>query len=208
MTERDMQAMRDDLAYLKALASEGRTAPFLGGSILVAAGLVFGAAALAHWAVISRTLDVPLWALLVIWLAAGAAFGLTLWRVTRGMAGRPGSEAVSNKTAGLAWGAMGWAIFAIFLGLFVAAQRTGEWIVMDLFATIILALYGSAWAFSAVVTRTRWLWFVALGSYAMAVVCGWFVGTSTLYLVYAAALVLLAAAPGFVLRSREPSDTV
>lgn len=208
MTERDMQAIRDDLAYLKALAAEGRTAPFMGGSILIAAGLFFGAAALAHWAVISRAVDLPLWSLMVIWLSAGAAFGLTLWRVSRGMAGRPGSEAVSNKASGWAWAAMGWAIFAIFIGLYVAAARTEQWIVMDLFATIILALYGSAWAFSAIVTRTRWLWFVALGSYGMAVVCGWFVGTPTLYLIYAAALVLLAAAPGVVLRSREPSDTV
>lgn len=208
MTDRDMQAIRDDLAYLRALAAEGRTAPFLGGSILIAAGLLFGMAALFHWAVVTRLLALPYWWLAAIWLIAGLGFFAALMLVKRGLAGRPGAEAVSNKASSWAWAAMGWAIFAIGLGLGVAAVRTDQPIFMDLFATVIMALYGSAWAFSAIVTRTKWLMAVALGSYAMAVVCAWFVGTSTLYLIYAAALVLLAALPGFVLRSREPSETV
>ena len=208
MTEQNMQAIRDDLAYLRAMAAEGRTAPFFGGSVLIAAGAVFGAAALTHWAIVSGLLTLPRWALLPIWLTAGALFYVALVAVQRGMRGRPGAEAVSNRASGWAWAAAGWAIAAIGLGLIVAAYRTGEALVFDLFAVVILGLYGSAWAFSAIVTRTKWLMGVAIASYGMAVVSAWFVGTSTLYLIYAVALVLLAAVPGLVLRSREPSQVV
>lgn len=208
MTERDMQAIRDDLSYLRALAAEGRTAPFLGGSILIAAGLLFGAAALVHWAIFAGVLDLPRYAVAAAWLVAGLAFFASLMVVKRRIPGRPGAEAVSNKASSWAWAAMGWAVFAIFIAFYVASMRTGEWIIMDLFACIIMALYGSAWAFSAIITRTKWLMGVALASYAMAVVCAWFAGTTTLYLIYAAALVLLAAVPGMILRSREPSETV
>uniref|UniRef100_A0A0N4Z1H6 Peptidoglycan glycosyltransferase n=1 Tax=Parastrongyloides trichosuri TaxID=131310 RepID=A0A0N4Z1H6_PARTI len=47
MTRDQVQSVHDDIAYMKALAQEGRHAPLLGGRILIIAGLVFGVAALA-----------------------------------------------------------------------------------------------------------------------------------------------------------------
>lgn len=44
MTRDQVQSVHDDIAYMKALAQEGRQAPLLGGSILIAAGLIFGLA--------------------------------------------------------------------------------------------------------------------------------------------------------------------
>jgi len=210
VTERDMQAIRDDLSYLRALAAEGRTAPFLGGSIPMAAGLIFGAAAVWHWAVVSRTVAVSLGSagIGLGWLAAVAVFLTVLFVLKRGLADKPGAQAASNRQSGNAWAALGWASFAIALGFSLAAWRTGQFVIMDLFSVVILALYGSAWALSAIVSRTRWLWVVAFGSWTAALIAAWFVGTAELYLIYAAALVLLAAVPGFLLRRQEPSETV
>ena len=42
MTRDQMQSVHDDIAYMKALAQEGRQAPLLGGFILISAGLIFG----------------------------------------------------------------------------------------------------------------------------------------------------------------------
>ena len=42
MTDQN-QAMRDDIAFMRTLAEAGREGPLNGGSILVAAGLIFGA---------------------------------------------------------------------------------------------------------------------------------------------------------------------
>ena len=41
MTDQN-QAIRDDIAFMRALAEEGRQTPLLGGSVLVAVGLIFG----------------------------------------------------------------------------------------------------------------------------------------------------------------------
>src|SRR5206468_3183050 len=39
----------DNIAFMRALAEEGRNAPFVGGPIMLAAGLCFGSASLAVW---------------------------------------------------------------------------------------------------------------------------------------------------------------
>lgn len=44
MTREDIQSVHDDIAYMRALATDGRRAPLLGGSSLIAAGLLFGSA--------------------------------------------------------------------------------------------------------------------------------------------------------------------
>ena len=52
MTQDQLQSIKDDIAYMKALAQEGRQAPLLGGSILIAAGVIFGLASLGQWALL------------------------------------------------------------------------------------------------------------------------------------------------------------
>jgi len=41
---RDTQTIQDDIAYMRALAQEGRHAPLLAGPVLVTAAVIFGAA--------------------------------------------------------------------------------------------------------------------------------------------------------------------
>ena len=38
----DQDAIRDDIAFMRALAEEGRNGPLVGGPMLLAAGLSFG----------------------------------------------------------------------------------------------------------------------------------------------------------------------
>lgn len=49
MNER-LSALEQDIGFLKSLAVEGRPTPFVGGSILVGAGLIFGTASVGQWA--------------------------------------------------------------------------------------------------------------------------------------------------------------
>ena len=58
MTRDQVQSVHDDIAYMKALAQEGRQAPLVGGRILITAGLVFGVAAIVHYGVDSGLIDV------------------------------------------------------------------------------------------------------------------------------------------------------
>ena len=98
-----MQSLRDDIAYLRALAAEGRTAPFLGGSILIAAGVIFGACSLMHWAIATRLVALPTYSLAIMWLTGGVGFGVAMWLVKNSIKGRPGAEAISNKASSWAW---------------------------------------------------------------------------------------------------------
>src|SRR4051812_36060115 len=78
----DMQSVRDDIAFMRALAEEGRTAPLVGGGILLTAGLVFGAASLGHYAVMSGLIHVSPWAYPVVWFGAAVVFMVALTRIS------------------------------------------------------------------------------------------------------------------------------
>ena len=47
MTDDQMQNVKDDIAFMRALAAEGQRTPMLGGAIMAAAGVIFAIASLA-----------------------------------------------------------------------------------------------------------------------------------------------------------------
>src|SRR5690606_31055433 len=74
MTRDQVQSVHDDIAYMKALAQEGRRAPLLGGAILITAGLVFGLASLVAYGIDSGILNVPPVAYAFLWGGAMLVF--------------------------------------------------------------------------------------------------------------------------------------
>lgn len=195
-----MQGLRDDVAFMRGLAEEGRKAPLLGGAISVAAGVIYGGASLGHYAVLTdRFGDAPRWSLMGIWLGAGLAMGLALWLLTPATRDRPGAASAGNKAAGLAWMSMGFSIGAVFLAFLVAAGQTGEWVVMDLLLSVVFALYGAAWGVSAGMSGVRWLWLVSVGSLVSAVGLAFLVGEPELYLSFALGLLVWVVAPGLLM---------
>lgn len=208
MTEEKIQNLKDDIAFMRALAQEGSTVPLLFGGNMVAAGLIFGAGSIGHWLIESGTLIVPAWAYLVNWLGAGALFAVVCSVMIRRSRSRPGFSAGVNKATGSAWSGVGFAIFAMWLGIMAYGYRTQDWEVMNIFPVIIFGLYGAAWLVAGDMTGKGWIKLVALGSFAGAVLMGFLSGTDHQMLGYAACLFLLAVAPGLVLMRQEPSDTV
>lgn len=204
----EMKAIRDDIAFMRALAEEGRQAPMLGGGVLVAAGATFGLASLVQWATTTGLLVVSPWAPLVIWLGAAAVFGIAARTVIRRSQGKAGAQASVNRATGAAWSAVGWTIFVIWIALMAMGFRTKNWAVMEVFPIIILALYGAAWAIAAAMTRKGWMRLTAVGCFLAAMVMGLLAGTPHMLLAYAACLVLFAVIPGLALMRQEPSDIV
>lgn len=85
-----MQAIQDDIRYMRALADEGRRAPLLGGPILLMAGLTFGAASLSAWAFQNRLLSLdPAWQN-AVWASSFIAFLTTLKLLMRGQSKKVG----------------------------------------------------------------------------------------------------------------------
>ena len=190
------QTLGDDIAFMRALAEEGRAGPVAGGSILLASGLSFGTASLAVWAGVTWRLIRENWEVGVIWTISLAIFLACLFFSKATKTPRGGS----SRAIGVAWSGAGCSIFFVGLSLAVMAVRGNDAYVANAFLPFILVIYGSAWFVAAALTRTHWLYAVASGSFAMALVTAWFAGDGvTLYLVYALSLYAFVAAPGFVL---------
>nr|WP_313519851.1 hypothetical protein [Brevundimonas diminuta] len=208
MTRDQVQSVHDDIAYMKALAQEGRQAPLLAGPVMVAAAIVFGLASVAQWVVASGLIDVTPWAQFWIWVVASAIFVLDLAFLTHRMKNKPGASSVGNRAVGAAWTGVGFGIFVTWLALMVIGFKTGDWFLMNLMPTIVVVAYGSAWMVAAFMSRARWMMGVALTSYAGAVVLAWFAGDQAIYLVHAILLLLVAFIPGLILMRQEPAEVV
>lgn len=194
-----LQGLRDDVAFMRDMAEQGGAAPLLGGSILAAAGALFAPASLVHWAVASGRLDLGAPAVNLIWLGAAAAFFLALFTLKSRMRGAPGAARGPNRAMGAALKGVGLSSFALWGAFILASVRTGEWVIMDMFSVVILALYGGAWFMAAAVSGRGWLNAVASAAFIIAVATAWLVGRPEFYLAYAVALVLTALIPGLLL---------
>jgi len=191
-----------DIAWMRRLAEEGADAPMEGASILMSAGLIYGAASLFHWAQISGVFPTSGLAIGIGWLAASGLFLLTLFVVLSRLKSKGGVMTASNRASGTVWSALGWGIFALFLSMAAVGWRTGEQgalLAMSLSSSVIMVFYGIGWAVTAAMHRSRRLWGLAIGSFAAAPLLALLTGRDDQYLAYAAALFLLMAMPGFLL---------
>lgn len=191
-----------DIAWMRRLAEEGADAPMQGASILFGAGLIYGVGSLGHWAVASGIAGLEMEAVNMIWLAATALF-LILLVVTLVRLNRAGGVRTSaNRASGTAWASVGWGIFALSASMAALASRLGEEAAMVCFAlmpSMIMVFYGSGWAVSAAMQRSKSLWALAIGSFAAAPLLALLTGTAEQYLAYAGALFLFMALPGWML---------
>jgi hypothetical protein len=206
----DVQAIREDLAFMRALAQEGRRAPLLIGHNLVVGGIVYALTSVFAWAVATRVLNLPAW-----WQGA-AYIGVTVVYVTYARlhrracaaAGRPGATAITNRAVSAAWRGVGFALGALMCAAFAIAYETHTTLVFVLFPSIVMAIYGAGWTVAAVMSEVRWLRWAAAGCFVSAAVFGLFANSVELYLIFAAAMLLLAALPGWLLVRGEPSEVV
>lgn len=208
MTEDRLEALRDDIAFIKALAQEGRRAPLLGGAILMLAGGVFGLASIGHWAVAAGVLAVDASAYAILWITAMAVFFVGLMVLSARINRMPGASAAVNRASSAAWAAVGGAVFTLAVALSVISYKLQSAVIGVAFPSLILALYGTGWLVSGEMAEKRWIKWLAFASFGFAVAVAFAAGDPVQYLIYAVALVFLAFVPGLILMRGEPSDVV
>jgi hypothetical protein len=192
----DQNAIRDDIAFMRTLAEEGRSGP-IGGSILVASGLSFGSASLAVWICATWRLLHANWQFNAIWFGSMVVFLVYLF-IGKAIGGPIRGQ--TPRAVGVAWSGAGWAMFFVGLSLVVMTVHGKDAYVANAFMPFIQCIYGSAWFVAAALTRARWLYAVAFGSFAAALVTAWCAAEGNLiFLVYAVSVYALVAAPGVVL---------
>ena len=113
-----MQTIKDDLAYLRALAEEGRDGGERGGAIGMAAGVIFAACSVVQWAELTGRISgmVSNGA----WIVGVVLFFIALVVLKA----RMGAPAGRSRAFGVAWQGVGWAIFTLFVALAAATWRT------------------------------------------------------------------------------------
>lgn len=191
-----------DIAWMRRLAEEGALAPMQGASINMTAGLVYGAASLFHWAQISGLLQTSGVAIGIGWLAATGVFLVAMFVIISRLKREGGVMTAGNRASATVWSALGWGIFVLFLSMAVLGWQVGEQgalLAISLSMSAIMVFYGIGWAVTAAMHRGRMLWGLAIGSFASAPVLASLTGYDEQYLVFAAALFLLMALPGFLL---------
>lgn len=208
MTRNQIQTVQDDIAYMRAMADEGRNAPLLNGPIMVAAGIIFGAASVAQWAIVTGVLDVSPWTQLWVWVGAGLAFAIALFTLIRRQSRRPGAGSAGNKAVGAAWSGVGFGIFAMWLAFMAVGVSSGDWEIMRSMPIVVAAAYGTAWIVAAAMSGLKWMNLIAWASYAGAVLLGFVIGSPAIFLVYAGLLVVVALLPGLALMRQEPAEVV
>jgi hypothetical protein len=187
------QAIRDDIAFLRSLAEAGRGGPLKGGSILMAAGLIYAACAFVTWGAAASPMS-PLF-MPILWFGGTGLFFVALFVLRR----RLGTKTDTNEAAGLIWAGAGWALFVIVLSLIVMAYRSNAGWILAAICPIVLATYGAAWTVAGILTKVGWMRLVGLGAFAMALVCAWYsLEMRTLFLVYGVSLLGLVALPGYL----------
>lgn len=199
----DVKAIRDDLAFLRALAEDGARTPLLGGSLLAAAGGCYGTASLVQWFVLTDLIDVPKMWLFGLWAVTVAVHmtiqGLLIGKVAR----RPGAESSANRTYHEVWTGVGIACFVLIAALGLASWKAQTGLLIGFAPSIILVLYGAAWWVAASVSKLAWIRLVAIASFAAAIGMSLLIGSTGVWLAYAAALYLLALVPGLLLSRRS-----
>jgi hypothetical protein len=191
-----------DIAWIRRLAEEGAEAPVRGASILMSAGLIYGAASVFHWAQIATVPGTVPGVVGIGWLVATVCFLAVLMFINIRMRGRSGVKTSANRAFSAVWTAVGFGIFALFVALMIHDVRSspdegfsGLWLI----PSIIFAFYGLGWAVTAAMFRSGPLWLLAVASLAACPALAFLTGTAEQYLAYAGALFLLMALPGGLL---------
>ena len=194
----DLDSARADLAFLRTLA-EGDPRPSPGfGQLLLAAGLLYGAQTLVHWAGASGVFPVPGWMHLAAAIGGTGGFlvvlVIVLWNDRHQPTGTTTRKAY--EAAFQATGLMNLAMVFVFGFNAIRLDNFSLWLY---YVPVVFAIQGGAWFVAARLQKRLWYGLVALGWFLAAAALGLTMGQPLFNLVVALALFLLMALPGFVL---------
>jgi hypothetical protein len=196
----DIQSLRDDIAYLKAMADSGQSRGAGGGVLLMGAGVIYGAASVVQYLAMEHQVALTMQAASFGWLIATVAFMALLIAVKL----RWRADGSSSGAANVAWKGVGIGCFAIFVALALASWRTQSPLLIEFSPSIIFVLYGAAWIAAGTAMRRAWMQWTGWGGFLAAAITAWFIGEPVNYLIYALGLMLLAFVPGVLFVMKAP----
>ena len=194
---------RDDLAFVRALMSEGGQVQSSLGQALLAGGVCFGVQCLLQ-SFLSTGVQVPVAVHLVVGFTPTLLFIVAITRITIRDKGAS-QHSVGTRAINAAFGAGGLAALttaAIFAFLAWKTQSMATWLLHPI---MICVVQGTVWYIAFAVRRQRWFGLISAGWFASSLLLAYLLGTGGVelvplfLLVLAAALLGLMALPGWIM---------
>lgn len=203
----------DDLAYVKALAEEGRDTPLVSGLIYVIWGIVIGGTTLMVYgqevgiSVLSFADGPWPWAFAMV-----LGWGLSMYFGRRTHT-KPGASTLGNRTAASVW---------LSVGIFTTGFWTTLMLVHDNFTSLgippgflfslmfpmAFGLFGVAFFATATAARVGWMRWIAAISWVCAMASLALMGSVNQLLLGGVGTLLCSTLPGLILMRNEPSEVV
>lgn len=199
----DLSRLKADIDFVKTLAVEGGQTPLNGGFPLFLAGLIFGSAALLHYAAMVAISPFAGLSSFAIWGSAMLLYAL--WGIGWGIKNRAALKVQGNKNrvVGAVWGGVGFSIFVFSVTLAILGYRLQNPQLGVFMMPVVLVLYGLGWIITAEVSAQRWMTWVGIGCFVITLLIAWLSLLPEQLLVYALALFCSALIPGWLLMAKE-----
>jgi hypothetical protein len=199
----------EDLAYVRALAEEGRHAPLIGGGFLVFFGVSLAIAYSLQWALLSDVFgqtDGIAYAFLWGGYGVVAALGGLLLRPR--VRTLPGAASIVNRVDRAVWQCVSLAILVIVAGCIARMIIAHDDYAPNAIMASAFSLYGVALGVTATISNQSWLRIFAWLSFAASAALWLFMNETWTYLLAAGASVAVLILPGVMMIRRQPSPLV
>lgn len=201
--------LASDLAYVRAMAEEGRHAPLLGGSHFLFWGALNATAYVLHWGVLEGVVPLGDGATFAfLWSGYGIIAAIGMMALGARYRDKPGRSSLGVRAEGAIWNGVGIAIGIVAIGCIGRMVLEGDNQAPNGIMAPVLALFGAALTATGIMARERWLLLFAAVGYAAALLLGVFANAAWAYPVAAAANIVVLAIPGITLLRREPASIV
>ena len=181
------QDIQADLAFVKALVTEGSRVQISGGALYLAGGVCYGLQCLAQWAHLVGIVNLGLWGNLIAGFLPTIVFlavmSVILWRDRKvpknGVATRALNAAFSS--AGLA------NLFMVGVFAYVAITEKSM-LIWLLYPITVCAFQGAVWYTAYMIRKQIWLAVISAGWFVTTLTLGFLIGTPHYVLVLGLAL--------------------
>jgi len=193
MTNKGIEA---DLAFVKALVSEGARVRISGGALYLAGGVCYGVQCLAQWADLAGIVHLGSMGNLIVGILPTVVFltimSAILWRDRKvpknGVATRALNAAFSS--AGLA------NIFMVGIFAYVAITEKSI-LIWLLYPITVCAFQGAVWFTAYMIRKETWLAVISIGWFVTTLTLGLLIGTLHYVLVLGLALFVIMGGGGW-----------
>ena len=202
MTEHGEDAYKD-LAFLRALVSEGPKAQGAAGIVFLTAGLAYGIDCLAYWA--QGAFGWPQsalinWTLILFPIAVSVpVIAYVTWKNRKA-----GPQGVATRALNAAYGSAGLANLVIAIAFGYVASQQKSMLIWLLYPVVICAFMGAVWYVAYMIRRKLWLICISIGWFMTTVALGLMIReTETYLLILGIALIVLMGGAGWTMMSLD-----